>query len=69
MLVAITGASGFIGSFTVRTLHAAGHRVRALVRSTSRRDHIAPYIDQFREGDFADPQAAAAVAVGADAHS
>lgn len=45
MKVALTGASGFIGSWTARTLHGEGHLVRALVRSSSRRDHIDPYLD------------------------
>jgi nucleoside-diphosphate-sugar epimerase len=50
MHVALTGASGFIGSFTARHLHAAGHRVIALVRPTSRRDHIQPFVERFVVG-------------------
>ena len=50
MRVALTGASGFIGSYTARTLHEAGHEVTALVRETSRRDHIAPFITRFVTG-------------------
>lgn len=67
MIVALTGASGFIGSYTARSLHAAGHEVHALVRRTSRRDHIAPFVARFIEGDAADPQAIAAIVAGADA--
>ncbi len=67
MLIAITGASGFIGSYTVQALHAAGHQVRALVRATSKRDHVAPFVDQFIEGDIADPQSLAALVAGAEA--
>ncbi|CAA9428499.1 MAG: hypothetical protein AVDCRST_MAG64-3377 [uncultured Phycisphaerae bacterium] len=67
MLVALTGASGFIGSYTARALHRAGHRVRALVRSTSRRDHVADVVAEFREGDAADPQAIAGLVAGAEA--
>jgi nucleoside-diphosphate-sugar epimerase len=67
MLVAVTGASGFIGSFTARAMHAAGHRVRALVRPTSRRDHIAPYVAEWREGDAADPQSMAGLVAGVEA--
>ena len=66
MIVALTGASGFIGSYTARALRAAGHAVRALVRSTSRRDHIAPYIDRFIEGELSDPQALAGAVAGAE---
>src|SRR4051794_41231769 len=67
MHVAITGASGFIGSYTVKALHAAGHTVRALVRPTSRREHIAPYVAEWREGDAADPQAMAGLVAGGPA--
>src|SRR5688572_21616858 len=66
MLVAITGASGFIGSYTVKALHAAGHRVRALVRPTSRRDHIEAFVAEWCEGDVADPQSLAGLAAGAE---
>jgi nucleoside-diphosphate-sugar epimerase len=67
MLVAITGASGFIGSYTVKALAAAGHAVRALVRPTSRREHIAPFVTEWREGDAADPQVIAGMVAGAEA--
>ena len=67
MIVAITGASGFIGSYTVAALHKAGHEVRALVRPTSRRDHIEKFVAKFIEGDAADPQAIAAIVAGAQA--
>jgi len=67
MLVALTGASGFIGSYTAAALRKAGHAVRALVRSTSRRDHIEPHVAEWREGDAADPQALAGLVAGVDA--
>src|SRR5688572_32119457 len=66
MLVALTGASGFIGSCTARALHAAGHTVRALVRASSRRDHIAPYVAEWREGELHDPQALAGLIAGVE---
>jgi nucleoside-diphosphate-sugar epimerase len=66
MLIALTGASGFIGSYIARTLHRSGHEVRALVRATSRREHIAPFVSEWTEGDAADPQAIAALVAGVD---
>ena len=47
MQVALTGASGFIGSHIARALHAAGHRVTALVRPTSEQRHVADVVDRF----------------------
>ncbi len=67
MLIALTGASGFIGSFTARALNARGHTVRALVRASSRRDHIARYVAEWREGELHDPQALAGLVAGVDA--
>ncbi len=54
MNIALTGASGFIGSFVARRLHRAGHRVIALVRPTSRREHIEPCIERFVVGSHHD---------------
>jgi nucleoside-diphosphate-sugar epimerase len=67
MLVALTGASGFIGSYTAAALRRAGHTVRALVRPTSRRDHIEPHVGQWQVGDAHDPQALAGLVAGVDA--
>ena len=67
MLVALTGASGFIGSYTAAALHARGHAVRALVRASSRRDHIAPHVAEWREGELHDPAALAGLVAGVDA--
>lgn len=50
MHIALTGASGFIGSVAARKLHEAGHTVAALVRKTSRREHIEPYVSRFVVG-------------------
>ena len=67
MLVALTGASGFVGSYTAAALKREGHRVRALVRPTSRRDHIAAHVDEWVVGDQSDEQVQAALVAGVDA--
>jgi nucleoside-diphosphate-sugar epimerase len=67
MLVAITGVSGFVGYYTAKALHAAGHEVRGLVRVGSRRDHIAPYVTQWQVGEQDDPQTLAGLVAGVDA--
>lgn len=66
MVVALTGASGFIGSYTAAALQRAGHEVRALVRRTSRRDHIENFVSEWTEGDAADPQTMGALVAGVD---
>lgn len=67
MLVALTGASGFVGSYTARALARAGHTVRALVRPTSRREHIAQFVEEWRIGEQHDPQALAGLVAGVEA--
>jgi nucleoside-diphosphate-sugar epimerase len=67
MHIALTGASGFIGSFIARRLHESGHTVSALVRDSSRRDHIQPYVARFVEGGQSDRDAWPALLDGADA--
>lgn len=67
MLVALTGASGFIGSYTARALARQGHEVRALARATSRRDHIEDVVADFVEADIADESGMKRLCDGADA--
>lgn len=67
MRVALTGVSGFIGSVTARQLAEQGHQVTGLVRETSRRDHIEPFVDRFVVGDQADPACFDDLLNGADA--
>jgi nucleoside-diphosphate-sugar epimerase len=50
MRIAITGASGFVGSYAVRNLAKAGHAMRALVRPTSRREPIADFVAEWVVG-------------------
>jgi len=67
MLVALTGATGFVGSHTAAALARAGHEVRALARATSRRDHVAPDVHEWRTGEVHDPQAVAGLVAGVEA--
>ncbi|HEX5507674.1 MAG TPA: hopanoid-associated sugar epimerase [Pseudolabrys sp.] len=50
--VFLTGASGFVGGAVLRQLTQAGFAVRALVRPTSRRDHLDGSGAQIIEGDL-----------------
>jgi dihydroflavonol-4-reductase len=52
--VLITGASGFIGSAVAHKLVASGYSVRAMVRPSSPRHHIAGLDLEFCEGDLRD---------------
>ena len=54
MHVALTGASGFIGSTIARHLQEAGHTVAGLLRSSSRRDHVEPHLQRLVIGDQAE---------------
>jgi dihydroflavonol-4-reductase len=55
----VTGASGFVGSAVARTLLAAGYRVRALVRPSSRRTNLDLPGLQIVEADMRDQRAVA----------
>ncbi len=67
MRIAITGASGFIGSVVARHAAAAGHEITALVRQTSERGHITDVVSRFVEGTHDDPIAIASLLNSADA--
>lgn len=53
--VLLTGASGFVGSAVARALTEAGFAVRALVRPSSPRAHLAALGLDFVTGDLRDP--------------
>jgi dTDP-glucose 4,6-dehydratase len=57
MHIALTGSSGFIGSFIAKKAHEHGHSITALVRESSRRDHIESYISKFVVGTHDDKSA------------
>jgi len=67
MLVALTGATGFVGSYTAAALARAGHTVRALVRPTSNRAPVEAHVEEWRVGEQHDPQAVAGLVAGVDA--
>jgi dihydroflavonol-4-reductase len=54
--VLVTGASGFVGSAVARKLVERGFAVRALVRPTSPRFHLAGLDLEFAEGDLRDAE-------------
>ena len=65
-LVAVTGASGFVGRAVVRRLDAAGWRVRALVRPTSV-GRAAGLPVEIVAGDLEDTEALGRLVAGAEA--
>ena len=66
MQIAITGSSGFIGAALVRRAVEQGHEVIALVRETSRRDHIEDLVSRFVVGTHDEPHTRAALLEGTD---
>jgi nucleoside-diphosphate-sugar epimerase len=69
MKVAVTGATGFVGSALVRALLAQGDEVTAVVRPTSDRWRLAEQYDQINwaEGDILHPAQLDTAFAGADA--
>ena len=67
MLIALTGASGFLGRYTAAALREKGHRIRALVLSAESHRQIEPIVDELQEGDQYDPQAQSELVAGTDA--
>lgn len=63
MIVAITGATGFVGGATVKALLAAGHQVRALTRRVQQAQSGVTWV----EGGLSDTDALAELCAGADA--
>ena len=66
MNIAITGASGFIGSAIAKHACEHGHTVTALVRETSNRSHINPLVKEFVVGTHDDASAVASLVEKAD---
>lgn len=57
MHIALTGASGFIGSTIAKFAAQQGYTVTALVRETSNREHIEQYVSKFVIGTHDDNEA------------
>ncbi|HWV37939.1 MAG TPA: NAD-dependent epimerase/dehydratase family protein [Vulgatibacter sp.] len=69
MKVLLTGGTGFVGPAAATALHAAGHRVRCLVRGTSDRSGLeATGVEiEWALGDVCDPASLPAALDGVDA--
>ena len=66
MYVAVTGATGFVGSHTVRSLVEAGHRIRALVRPTRDAFWLEELGVEICRGEMTDEEALYTLVEGAD---
>ena len=66
MYIALTGATGFVGSYTVRSLVEAGHRIRALVRPTRGVSWLEELEVEICRGDMTDEDALRALVEGMD---
>jgi nucleoside-diphosphate-sugar epimerase len=69
MLIAITGATGFLGRYLVGLLVGQGHRLRCWYRPSSDRTGFAPVANaiDWQEGSLGDAQAATELVRGVDA--
>ena len=66
MYVAITGATGFVGSYTVKSLVEAGHRIRALVRPARDTSWLEAVGIEICRGEMTDEDALYAFVEGAE---
>jgi len=66
-VIALTGATGFIGSTVAHRLKAANWQIRALVRPNSRRDRPAGIDARWIQGDLGDLESLRCLMQGAEA--
>lgn len=66
-MIALTGATGFIGAAVARRLTTAGHRVQALIRPASIQKQPADIAAEWIEGDLDDMQSLGRLVGGVDA--
>ena len=66
MYVAVTGATGFVGSYTIKSLVEAGHRIRVLVRPARDASWFEELGIETCKGEMADEDALSAFVEGAD---
>ncbi len=66
MHVAVTGATGFVGSYTVKSLVEAGYRIRALVRPARDTSSLEELGVEICRGEMTDEEALCAFVEGAD---
>jgi 2-alkyl-3-oxoalkanoate reductase len=66
MHITVTGGTGFLGSYLVRDLLAAGETVRVLARPSPRADQLAAAGVEIISGDLRDPAAIAGAVKDAD---
>ena len=66
MYVALTGATGFVGSYTVRSLVEAEHRIRALVRPTRDTSWLEELGVEICRGEMTDEETLSAFVEGVD---
>ena len=65
-VVAVTGATGFLGSSLVRVLDTRDVKITALARSTSNREQLSDLKIRWVEGDVKDPASLASLTRDAD---
>ncbi len=64
--IVIAGATGYLGRYLVKSAHARGYRVRALVRSETRLGDARPLCDEVFVGEATKPSTLTDLCQGVD---